>query len=295
MALQSMTGFARHEGQFDDASWVWELRSVNGKGLDLRFRLPTGYETIEGKVRKIGQSMLSRGNVQISLQTLQSFSTATPVINESVVDAIISNAEKLRERVGGDMPDVAELLNIRGVLEFEEAAVSEDAREAFEKEVVSSFEQALSELVKARATEGAAIEAVLKSQIDKIAALHTSIEANEDRSLEAIRARMKEQLDRLIEDNDKLDQQRLHQEAALLAAKADIQEELDRLSVHLDSATKLLAGDGPIGRKLDFLSQEFNRECNTICSKSNSASVSSLGLDMKLVIDQFREQIQNME
>lgn len=295
MALQSMTGFARHEGQFDDASWVWELRSVNGKGLDLRFRLPTGYETIEGKVRKIGQSMLSRGNVQISLQTLQSFSTATPVINESVVDAIISNAEKLRERVGGDMPDVAELLNIRGVLEFEEAAVSEDAREAFEKEVVSSFEQALSELVKARATEGAAIEAVLKSQIDKIAALHTSIEANEDRSLEAIRARMKEQLDRLIEDNDKLDQQRLHQEAALLAAKADIQEELDRLSVHLDTATKLLAGDGPIGRKLDFLSQEFNRECNTICSKSNSASVSSLGLDMKLVIDQFREQIQNME
>ncbi len=295
MALQSMTGFARHEGQYDDVSWVWELRSVNGKGLDLRFRLPSGFEAVESAARKSAQTSLSRGNIQISLQTRQNSSNLVPVVNEPVLETIIEVAEKLTKKVGGELPSAADLLNIRGVVEFEEASRSKEEQNALETAMVKSFEQALASLLEARIAEGSAVGEVLKTQIEKIASLRKKIDADGARSPEAIGTKLKAQLAKLIAESDGLDPQRLHQEAALLAAKADVQEELDRLAVHLESASDLLKGSGPLGRKLDFLSQEFNRECNTICSKSNSASVSSLGLDMKLVIDQFREQVQNME
>ena len=295
MALTSMTGFARHDGQYKDIAWVWEIRSVNGKGLDLRFRIPQGYESLEGKARKIAQSNLNRGNVQISLQIRQTSSNLVPVVNEAALDTIIRAAEQLREKVGGELPTVADLLGYRGVVEFEEVAHSQEERSDLEGKIQESFSEAIKALCEARSREGVSLTRVVKKQIETISELKNAIEDDTERAPDAIRTRLKAQLDLLLEDRDGIDPARLHQEVALLAAKSDIREELDRLSVHLDTASQLLSEDGPVGRKLDFLSQEFNRECNTICSKSNASSVSAKGLDMKLVIDQFREQIQNLE
>jgi len=295
MTLQSMTGFARASGQHGEDSWVWELRSVNGKGLDLRLRIPSGFDGLETAVRKRAGAKLNRGNIQISLQMQRAGNSVKPVINHDALEALRETSAQLQKKLGGEMPSVAELLAIKGVVEMEEASLDEKEQAALETAIIASFEVALDSLVSARCDEGQAVAAFLGEQVDAIESLRLKIAQDTDRTPDAIRERLRIQVEKLVTENENFEQQRLHQEAALLAAKADIQEELDRLEVHLAAARQLLAGEGPCGRKLDFLSQEFNRECNTICSKSNSASVSALGLDMKHVIDQFREQIQNME
>ncbi len=295
MTLQSMTGFARTQGQFNNTSWVWELRSVNGKGLDLRIRVPNGYEAIEGLARAALSQHFKRGNIQISLNVTQAASATLPYVNQAAVEALLSSAKELQQKVGGELPTASELMLIRGVVEFSEEELDEKTIDVRNTEMLDSLNQAASDLVKMRQSEGAAITKVLKDQIQKISNLHSEIENNEARSSEAIKAQLQAQVEKLLITSAGFDEQRLYQEAAILAAKADLQEELDRLVVHVDSVRGLLEGEGPVGRRLDFLAQEFNRECNTICSKSNSAEVTSIGLDMKLIIDQFREQLQNME
>lgn len=295
MTLQSMTGFARTQGQLEEISWVWELRSVNGKGLDLRLRIPNGYEALEVKSRNLLKNFFTRGNLQISLSVNQSSASNIPYINQDAVSALLDAAKELQQKVGGELPSAAELMIMRGVVELSEKQLDDEQKEKLHAAIFKSLEEAANSLVNMRQSEGLAIAKVLEGQVEKIAQLHSNIEANDARSPEAIKQQLKMQVDKLIENNAEFDEQRIYQEVAILAAKADLQEELDRLVVHVKAAQDLLQSDGPIGRRLDFLAQEFNRECNTICSKSNSAEVTSIGLDMKLIIDQFREQLQNME
>ncbi len=289
-----MTGFARVEGGDQDFSWTWELRSVNGKGLDIRFRIPSGFEAAEIPARKLTQKHLKRGNVQIGLQVQRLSDKRALRVDENLLEELISISENLRSRVGGDLPGVADLLGVRGVVELEEyddLSISDETISS----VLNTLGAGLDDLRRARGNEGAGISKVLLEQVDAIEALLGTIEADPSRTPEKIQENLKILVRKLLSDNAELDSQRLHQEAVLLATKADITEEADRLSVHVEAARKLIREGGAVGRKLDFLAQEFNRECNTICSKSNSAAVTAAGLDMKLIIDQFREQLQNME
>ena len=266
MSIQSMTGFARETGQSDGCSWVWEIRSVNGKGLDIRFRLPQGYEDVEADARKILASRFGRGNIQVSLQVSDDNASAIPIINEHAVVELSKAAENLQKKIGGDLPGLADYLMVKGVVEYETPQLDEASRENRNTGLLSSFESAALQLAEARMTEGAAIGKLVLNQLDRIDKLRSAIEQNDARSEKVIQQRLRKQVKRLSEETDLTDENRLYQEAVILAAKADLQEELDRLKVHLDAAQNLMNGGGVAGRKLDFLAQEFNRECNTICS-----------------------------
>lgn len=295
MALNSMTGFARVDARQGDISLLWELRSVNGKSLDLRFRLPPGYERLEPAARQVLQKRLTRGNVQATLSVTGKGPAALPIVNEAFLESIAALAKRLEERFGVAPASADGLLALKGVLDIPDAGDSEEARAAVETLALSSLEKAVAALVEARAREGEAIGAVLGAQVDTIAALTARAEADPSREPSAIRARLAEQVALLTTAASGFDEARLHQEAAILATKADIREEIDRLKTHVASARALLKEGGPVGRKLDFLAQEFNRESNTLCSKSNAGTVTAIGLELKAVVDQFREQVQNLE
>ncbi len=293
--LQSMTGFSRVEGGDATAKWVWELRSVNGKTLDMRFKMPAGFEHLEPAFRETVAGSVKRGNIQISLQLDAEGSNAVPVLNEAAFDAAIAMVKSASERSGLAMPGLETIFAIKGVMEISVAEKDKVATDLRNLSIVDSLKSAAKALAVARRSEGAAIAQVLIEQIAQIERLTQAIKADPSRSAESIRAKLQEQLARLTDGNQGLDSLRLHQEAAILATKADLQEEIDRLEAHCVSARQLLKEGDAVGRKLDFLSQEFNRECNTICSKSNAASVTHAGLEMKVIIDQFREQIQNIQ
>lgn len=267
---------------------------MNGKSLDMRTRLPQGFDALVARMRKLAGEVLTRGNLQVSLQLENDGTNAGPVVNETALKAVLDHIEKLQKHLGSPPPRAEQILSMKGVLEVSENADPAD-REGLENALHKSFASLLENLRENRLAEGKAIADVLESQLAQTRILMEKIEADPSRSLEKIRSRLKEQVQLLLETSDVLDESRLHQEAAILATKADLREELDRLNAHLDAAHKLLSDGGPIGRKLDFLCQEFVRECNTICSKSNAASVTGAGLEMKVVIDQFREQVQNLE
>lgn len=295
MAIQSMTGFARHEGEVAGFRFVWELRSVNGKNLDVRLRLPQGFEALEQPVRKAVAAALTRGNLQVSLSVNAPSSAVEAVVNEAALDAVIELVNRLEDRLDARKPALDGILNIKGVLEFRDPELSEEAREERNQAVLAGFMKALGDLRSMRLSEGAALAQVLGAQIDRIGELTLAVEADPSRTPEAIRARLSEQVASLMETGATLDRDRLHMEAALLATKADLREEIDRLKAHVEAARALINGETAAGRRLDFLAQEFNRETNTICSKSNAAPVTAIGLDLKVLIDQFREQVQNLE
>jgi len=295
MAIQSMTGFARHEGEVDGFRFVWELRSVNGKNLDVRLRLPQGFEALEQPVRKAVAAALTRGNLQVSLSVSAASTSVEAVVNEAALDAVIELVNRLDDRIDARKPALDGILNIKGVLEFRDPELSEEAREERNQAVLAGFKTALGDLTAMRLSEGSALARVLGDQVDRIGELTLAVEADPSRSPEAIRARLSEQVASLMDTGATLDRDRLHMEAALLATKADLREEIDRLKAHVDAARALIDGQAAAGRRLDFLAQEFNRETNTICSKSNAAPVTAIGLDLKVLIDQFREQVQNLE
>jgi uncharacterized protein (TIGR00255 family) len=294
-----MTGFARSQDRAEcgaaSGKWVWELRSVNSKGLDIRFRLPPGFDAAESDFRRRISGRIGRGSIQASLQFERDEGDAGPSINEAALESVLEAIERIGERLGSPPPAAEAILQIRGVLETGETLADPDETELRNRLVGEGLDVALEDLCRARKDEGHAIAAVLGGQVESIARLVEMIEIDPSRSPAAIRERLQGQLALILDDMSRIDPQRLHQEAAILAAKADLREEIDRLNTHVAAARQLLAGAGPAGRKLDFLSQEFNRECNTICSKSNAASVTALGLEMKILIDQFREQVQNVE
>ncbi|WP_310619925.1 YicC/YloC family endoribonuclease [Flexibacterium corallicola] len=297
MALESMTGFARSEGSFETARWVWELRSVNGKGLDLRLRLPQGLDGLEANVRSLLGKAFSRGNVSVSLQLQREQGSNSLQINENALEQVLGTISALKSRLpNSPEPTLEGIIAHKGVLEFQESEDSPEQREALNAALLASLSSGVDALLEMRRKEGSAIEKVIAGQVEKLAALVKDADELPCRKIETIRARLKQQVNDLLEASaGRLDEQRLHQEVALLATKADVREELDRLYAHIEAAQALIGKGGPVGRRFDFLAQEFNREANTLCSKSNSTELTSIGLELKVLIDQMREQIQNLQ
>jgi uncharacterized protein (TIGR00255 family) len=296
MKLQSMTGFARAATEHEGSALAWEVKSVNGKSVEVRLRLPQGFERLEPAVRQAVQKRFSRGNFQATLNVGRTAGTqAQPVINEAFLKDIAGLAKRLEEQFGVAPPTADGLLALRGVLDVPEPVETDELRAAVDAAITHSLDQALSGLEEARCIEGEALLALLSGHIDAIEALTLKAEADPSREPAAIREKLAEQVRLLLDASASLDESRLHAEAAFLATKADIREEIDRLKTHVASGRALLAGGGVIGRKLDFLAQEFNRESNTLCSKSNAAAITAIGLELKAVVDQFREQVQNLE
>lgn len=295
MALSSMTGFAQSSGEKDGLHWQWEIKSVNGKALDIRFRLPSGFEGLETAARASLSQHIKRGNLQVVLTTSGTIAADTVVVNEAVLEQVLGIAERLRDRIGGMPLNAEALMGLRGVLDVVQPLQSEAEMESRVNGVRQSLEVAAKALDKARREEGARLANVLSFQLDKIESLTTAARDCPARSVEAIKARLKEQVARLLETGATFDPDRLHQEAIMISTRADIQEELDRLFGHVEAARALMASPEPAGRKFDFLAQEFNREANTLCSKALDKTLTNIGLELKTVIDQMREQVQNIE
>lgn len=295
MAIESMTGYARAETSADKDVYAWELRSVNGRGLDIRVRMPAGYERMEIPVRQAIQKRFNRGNVQASLTVVREGGLTTPVVNEAFLRDVAGLAKRLEEQFACQPASSDGLLALKGVLEMPESGSDIDDREASDALLLRALDEALERLAKARRDEGAALAELLRERIATIELLALRAESDPSRNAESIRERLASQVRQLLEASPALDETRLHQEAAILATKADIAEEIDRVKTHVTSVRQMLAEGGTIGRKLDFISQEFNREANTLCSKANAASITAIGLEMKVAIDQFREQVQNVE
>jgi uncharacterized protein (TIGR00255 family) len=295
MTLSSMTGFARSHGASGSYAWSWEIKSVNAKGLELRLRLPPGFDAVEIPVRTRGAETLSRGNVYATLTVNREGIAPVVRINEPVLNAIINAVGNLSGRVDAEKPRLDGLLGLRGVIDVADAEESEEEKAAAEDAIVKGFVQALKGLTEMRRHEGDAIGRVLSARLDEMAALSARAEAAPGRQPEAVKKKLADQIAVLLDASSRFDPDRLHQEAVLLAGKADIREELDRLAAHIAQARKLMAGGGAIGRRLDFLSQELNRETNTLCAKSNDVELTNIGLELKSVVEQFREQVQNLE
>ncbi len=295
MTLKSMTGFARRDGTSGAATWHWEVRSVNGRGLDVRLRFPPGYEALEPKVREAAGKELTRGSVSVSLSVGRQTAQSEIRLNEVALAQVIKAAERIRELTGGEAPRPEGLLSLKGVLEVADESDTPEAVEAAHAAMLTSFGEALAGLVAARSAEGARLAVVIADQLVEIERLVTAVEVSPARTPEAITKRLQELVGRLLEADNGFDPARLHQEAVLLATRADVEEELRRLRMHIAAARDLLAEPGAVGRKFDFLAQEFNREANTLCSKANDPDITRAGLALKVVIDQMREQVQNLE
>ncbi|MGN6770025.1 MAG: YicC/YloC family endoribonuclease [Rhizobiaceae bacterium] len=295
MALQSMTGFARATGVHPGNAFAWELKSVNGKGLEVRLRLPPGLERIEQPAKQAFQKRFSRGQFYAALNLSRQDADATPIVNEALLGNVAALAKRLEEEFGVAQARADGLLALRGVLEFADPLATEEEAAAFDAVIMTALDEALDGLVKARLEEGAALGRLLLGHVDEIEALTLQAEADPSREPQAIRAKLAEQVRLVMDAMPTLDESRLNMEAAFLATKADIREELDRLKTHVAAVRSLLGAGGPVGRKLDFLSQEFIRESNTLCSKSNAVAITAIGLELKAVVDRFREQVQNLE
>ncbi|WP_349369757.1 YicC/YloC family endoribonuclease [Salinarimonas sp.] len=289
-----MTGFAREAGATGAVSWALEAKSVNGRGLDVRLRTPPGFDAVGEEARRILSKALARGQVQLSL-TLQRAAGAPKVrVNREVLQGLLDALAEVRVPDGIAPASLDGLLAVRGVVELDEGERDADPA-ALDADLRAALPRLAEALLAARREEGAALESVIEGHLATIADLVAQAEAHPGRSPEAIRARLAAQVAALGETGGGLDPARLHQEAALLATRADIREELDRLSAHVAQARALLAEGGAVGRRLDFLAQEFGREANTLCAKANDVTLSQIGLALKHVVDQLREQVQNVE
>jgi uncharacterized protein (TIGR00255 family) len=295
MTIASMTGFARSAGAHGNFTWAWELKSVNGKSFDARLRLPQSLDHLEVQARAALMQGFKRGNVQASLSTVGTETEEEIAVNETVLENYIALAEKLRLRLGGEKPSAESFLTLKGVFAYAATPISQEDQAALDKEILASLNEAVKALAKARLAEGAQLNKILSAQINRIEELTIAARDNPSRTPETIRARLKDHVTRLLETGASFDSERLHQEAVMIATRADIQEEVDRLISHVESARELLQSKEPVGRKLDFLAQEFNREANTLCSKAGDKAMTTIGLELKTTIDQLREQVQNIE
>jgi uncharacterized protein (TIGR00255 family) len=296
LAIASMTGFARAEGGDGDLRWTWEVKSVNGRNLDIRVRVPSGFEALEPGVRTAVPERLKRGNVSIGLVLTRGQQPARARINKDLLEQVIVLAQEVQQRLKTEPPRPDGLLAIRGVVEpAEEEELPEEQREARTAKMASDFGKALASLAQMRQDEGARLAAIVGQQLNDIERFCAAAAASAAAQPAALQARLKQQVEMLLGTAPALPEERLAQELALLITKADVREELDRLGVHIAAARKLLKDGGAVGRKFDFLCQEFNREANTLCSKSSDSELTAVGLDLKAAIDQLREQVQNIE
>lgn len=293
MAIQSMTGFAREAGVTSVHAWAWEIRSVNGRGLDVRVRVPPGFEAVSESARKRLTGAFARGTLHVNLTISSDAAPARPRINQEALAGLIEAAGKMTLPAGVGPATLDGLLAIRGVVEIAEEG--EDVPGLLAAPVLAGLERAVVALEAARLAEGRALENVINGQLATIARLADEAEVHPGRTVEAIRARLATQVQALLDASPALEPQRLHQEAALLAVRADIREEIDRLQAHVAALRVLLGQGGAIGRKLDFLAQEFGREASTLCAKAGDPGLSRIGLDLRTTVDQLREQVQNVE
>jgi uncharacterized protein (TIGR00255 family) len=293
-AVTSMTVFARADGAAPRVQWVVEARSVNGKGRDLRCRLPQGLDGLEPAIRAAVEARITRGNVNVALNLTRTETTGSLRINRDLLAQVL---ELAREIAGPDAPppSIDTLLSVRGVIDSGETQETEEERAALEKSIAATVTVAIDRLVTARTAEGAHLATVLTGHLAEIERLTDAAAATACLQPEALRARLRQQIAALMDAVPALAEERLAQEAALLISKADVREELDRLRAHIAQARAMLADGGAIGRRLDFLCQEFNREANTLCSKSADVDLTRIGMELKAVIEQFREQVQNIE
>lgn len=296
MPLKSMTGFGRAGGQEGDAAWSWEVRTVNNRGLDIRLRLPQGFEEFELRLRDVIAKSIARGSCAVALALKAPSQTAELRLNEAAILKLNLLAARARKITGRseDLP-LSALLTMKGVIETVEPEPGEQGSGPLSEALLKTFRTALDGVLAARQAEGARLRQFLSDKLDEIEALTRHAEQAPERSPEAIAARLRQALQRLMSETSQLDEQRLYQEAVLIATKADIEEELKRLYAHIAAARELIEEDAPAGRKLEFLAQEFQREANTLCSKSNAAEITRAGLKLKAAIDQLREQVQNVE
>lgn len=296
MAIASMTGFARLDGAWLEYRWAWEVKSVNGKGLDVRMRLPQGLESLDIPARAMIAEHLTRGNVNCALTFDRVNANAGVHVNDQVLDSLVEAAKAAAERHGLKKPRIEELLELRGVIEVKDTTLTEEQAAERDRILLAGLAEAIRGIVTMRRSEGARMAAVLHDEIRTIGELVSLARAVPSQQPGAMRERLHRQLSELLNGSTvPIDQDRLAQEAAYMAVKADVREELDRLGAHVLAATELLDNGGPAGRKLDFLAQEFGREANTVCSKSSDSALSRIGLDLKAVIDQLREQVANIE
>ena len=291
--IASMTGFARCDGEFGYYSWAWEARSMNSKSLDVRSRIASGFDRLEPAVRSAAAERLKRGNVSLTLTLKTAERPQRMRINRELLDDLITLAGEF-EDAGAARPRLDALLAVRGVIEMVEE-VDEAERSGAEAGMLASMTDVLDLLAEARREEGARLVPVLIGHIDRIETLVEAARACAATQPEALTARLRDQVAELLQASPALPEERLAQEAALLVAKADIREELDRLLAHIEQARALMSEGVAVGRRLDFLCQEFNREANTLCSKAADMELTRIGLDLKAVIEQLREQIQNIE
>ncbi|HZT51137.1 MAG TPA: YicC/YloC family endoribonuclease [Stellaceae bacterium] len=294
MTIASMTGFARAEGHADGLSWVWEAKSVNSKSLDMRFRLPPGFDALELPLRASIAQRLKRGNVTAALQLARGGSGSLR-LNREALAAVLAIAREVAAEIESTPPRLDGLLAIKGVIESGDESEDEATRERRDAALLASWEEALCRLAEMRGHEGRRLAGVLEARLAEISALVAAAGATAAAQPEALRAQLRAQLKELLDAVPQLPEDRLAQEAALLIAKADVREELDRLEAHVAGARALIAEGGAIGRRFDFLCQELNREANTLCSKSADLELTRLGLALKAAIEQLREQVQNIE
>jgi uncharacterized protein (TIGR00255 family) len=294
--ISSMTGFGSSNGIMNGFSWTWEIKSVNGKGLDIRCRLPKGYEKIESLAKLAGGRVFKRGNLNLNLIIQEKLYQNQYKINRTLLNQLIETVEELQPNLKGfEKPRLDGLFSVRGVIE--PAVENEDSSDypVLEKEILVSLDSAFFSLFQSRIDEGARIATVLFDQLDLINNLCEKVEKIVALQPGNIRRRLNLQIEELLDTLPRLSDERLAQETAVLMIKVDVREELDRLKAHVESAKVLMEEGGVIGRKLDFLCQEFNREVNTLCSKASDISLSKLGLELKAVVEQYREQVQNIE
>lgn len=293
-SLASMTGYARATGTAPGAAIACEVKSVNGRGLDVRLRFTPGYDALESGIRQLVGKALHRGSVTVNLSVEREGAGGDLVLNRRGLDTVLAALAEVRDRVDAERPRPEGILALKGVLEQRDHPLEPDEEERLSAAILECAEKALAQLGAARRQEGGHIASVLLGQLDTIETLVQLAEGHPARSREVILAALRQQVADLAADNG-VAEERFAQEALLLATRADIREELDRLGAHIASARQLITGGGAVGRRLDFLAQEFNREANTLCSKSNSVELTAIGLDLKATIDQLREQVQNIE
>lgn len=290
-----MTGFARRDGADETASWTWEVKSVNGRSLDVRARLPAGYENLDPAVRSAVAAACTRGNLQVNLTIKRGSAPLQLQVNETLLEQVLLLMDKLENRTTAAPPRLDGILALRGILEAVEEEETAERQAARLESLQGDLEAVLASLVAMRAAEGARLLELARGHLDRIERLAGAARTCAATQPETLRRRFREQLALLLEENTGVAEERLAQELAILAGKADVREELDRLAAHVEAARELLARGGAIGRKLDFLCQEFNREANTLCSKSADVELTRIGLDLKSTIEQLREQVQNIE
>lgn len=295
--IQSMTAYANRNGNLDGANWVWEMRGVNARGLDVRLRLPDGLDGLEQAIRTGVKEALTRGNVTVSLRLNREDTAQSLTLDEAQLDRVLHALDQVQDRafslgVTLGQPTAADVLNQRGVVV---SSKQDDDQSELIEALKADLSVLISDFVDMRQDEGSALEKVLLGQVDEIEALtETAAKAAEDRKPQQAKV-LKDALLRIMDEAKEIDGVRVEQELATIAVKQDVTEELDRLTAHVVAARSMIKDPKPMGRKLDFLAQEFNREANTLCSKAQFKDLTAVGLDLKAVIDQMREQIQNVE